>query len=340
MPKNVHLTSAEIGSLWTAYMNDSMSACILRFMLKHISDADIKPIVQYAYDLTSDHLKQLRTIFEDESYAFPNGFGEQDVDMNAPWLFTDTLCISFMRHMGKVGMLSYSGFVSLSDRDDIRTYFSQALTEANKLYNQASKIELEKGIAGRHPFIEVPKSSDYIDSKAYMSGFNPFSDQRPLNAVEISHLYMNVLTNSIGMKLCIAFAQTSPRKEVQDFMLRGKDVSKKHTKIFTDKLLEDEIEVSSIPDVGVSDSTTPTFSDKLMMFNMSLLISSGVGNYATAAAASQRSDIATDYERLSLENAKLAKSGADIMIKHQWLEQPPGAKDREKLAKNKDGSEI
>ncbi|QDI92280.1 DUF3231 family protein [Salicibibacter halophilus] len=338
MENNVHLTSAEIASLWTAYMNDSMSANILRFMLNHILDQDIKPVVQSAYDIASNHLNQLRSIFEDESYSVPNGFGEQDVDMNAPWLFTDTFCISYIRHMGKVGMLSYSGFVSMSDREDIRTYFSHALTETNNLYNQASKIELEKGIAGRHPYIEVPKSIDYVDSKTYMSSFNPFSDQRPLNAIEISHLYMNVLSNSIGMKLCIAFAQISPRKEVQDFMLRGKDISKKHAKIFTDKLLEDEIEVSNIPDVGVSDSTTPTFSDKLMMFHMSLLISSGVGNYATGAATSQRSDIAIDYERLSFENAKLSKSGADIMIKHHWLEQPPGVKDREKLAKDKDKS--
>ncbi|QQK74885.1 DUF3231 family protein [Salicibibacter cibarius] len=335
MKNNAHLTSAEIASLWTAYMNDSMAACILRFMLKHISDSDIKPVIQYAYDIASEHLTQLRSIFENESFAVPNGFGEQDVDMDAPWLFTDTFCISCMRHMGKVGMLSYSGFVSVSDREDIRTYFSQALSETNNLYNQASDIELAKGIAGKHPYIEVPKSIDYVDSKGYLSGLNPFNDERPLNAIEISHLYMNVLTNSIGMKLCIAFAQSSTHKEVQDFMLRGKDISKKHMKIFTDKLLEDEIEASHLPDVGVSDSTTPTFSDKLMMFLMSLLISSGVGNYATAAAASQRSDLVTDYERLSLENAKFAKSGADIMIKHQWLEQPPGTKDRDKLAKNK-----
>ncbi|SFM13594.1 Protein of unknown function [Gracilibacillus orientalis] len=91
-----------------------------------------------------------------------------------------------------------------------------------------------------------------------------------------------------------------------------------------------------MPDFGVSDSTTQTFSDKLMMFHMSLIVSAGVGNYATAAAASQRSDLMVDYERLSLEVSRLAKSGADIMIKNNWFEQPPGTKDREKLARNKE----
>lgn len=139
----------------------------------------------------------------------------------------------------------------------------------------------------------------------------------------------------MGIKLCLAFAQTSPSKDVQDFMLRGKEISQKHIKIFVDTLLEDNIEAPRVPDVSVSDSITSTFSDKLMMFHMSLISASGIGNYATAAAASQRSDLAINYERLSLEIAKLAKSGADIMIQHNWLEQPPGTTDREKLARSK-----
>jgi len=39
-----------------------------------------------------------------------------------------------------------------------------------------------------------------------------------------------------------------------------------------------------------------------------------------------------------MDVSRLAKSGADIMIKHNWLEQPPGIKDREKLARNKQSS--
>ncbi|KRG15235.1 hypothetical protein ACA30_08775 [Virgibacillus soli] len=335
MNKKIHLTSGEIASLWTGYMNDSMSKCILSFMLKYIEDPDIKPVVQYAYDISSNHLEQLVTIFENEQYAIPNGFSEQDVNTSAPWLFTDLFCLTYVNHMAKVGMLAYSGFVSMSYREDICHYFSQGLSEINHLYTESLKIALSKGVSARHPYIEVPKETDYVDSKRYLSGLNPFSGKRSLNSVEISHLYMNILTNSMGIKLCLAFAQTSPSKDVQDFMLRGKEISQKHIKIFVDTLLEDNIEAPRVPEVSVSDSITSTFSDKLMMFHMSLISASGIGNYATAAAASQRSDLAINYERLSLEIAKLAKSGADIMIQHNWLEQPPGTTDREKLARSK-----
>ncbi|QKY68563.1 DUF3231 family protein [Lentibacillus sp. CBA3610] len=332
--ENIRLTSSEIGSLWTGYMNDSMSTCILGFMLKHIQDADIKPVVQHAYDISANHIEQLTYMFENEQYAIPRGFTEQDVNMNAPWLFSDTFCLMYVNHMAKAGMLIYGGFVSMSYREDVCNYFVQALNETSNLYQQSLKIGLSKGIIARHPYIEVPKETDYVDSKKYLSGLNPFSNKRPLNAVEISHLYQNVLTNSTGMHLCIAFAQTSPSKDVQNYMLRGRDISKKHLKIFTDALLKDDVETAQ-SNVSVSGSITQTFSDKLMMFHMNLLISSGMGNYSTAASASQRSDLMINYERLSFEISRLAKSGADIMIKHNWLEQPPGVKDPKKLAKNK-----
>ncbi|OZU89424.1 hypothetical protein CIL03_06850 [Virgibacillus indicus] len=334
--KKIKLTSAEIASLWTGYMNDSMTKCVLEFMLKHIEDPDIKPVIQYTYDITTDHLSQLLAIFEQDNYAVPNGFTEQDVNMNAPWLYSDVFCLSYVNHMAKVGMISYSGFVSMSTREDIRNYFTEALSKTASLFNRSLEIALLKGINARHPHIEVPKETDYVDNKKYLSGINPFNEKRPLNAVEISYLYQNIATNSVGIKLCLSFAQSSQKKEVQEFMLRGKEVSKKHIKIFVDTLLNDEIEAPHVPDVGVSSSTTQTFSDKLMMFHMSLIMTAGIGNYATAAAASQRSDLMVNYERLSLEVSRLAKSGADIMITNNWLEQPPGIEDREKLARKKE----
>ncbi|UJL46173.1 DUF3231 family protein [Virgibacillus sp. NKC19-16] len=333
--QKTNLTSSEIASLWTGYMNDTMSKYVLGYMLQHIEDPDIKAVVQYSYDMSSNHIEQIISIFENEQFAIPYGFTEKDVNMNAPWLFSDILCLTYVNHMAKVGMLTYSSFVSMSYREDVCNYFSQGLNDSNNLYKQSLETALSKGISPRHPYIEVPKETDYVDSKKYLSGLNPFSDKRPLSAVEITHLYQNVLTNSIGMKLCIAFAQTSPSKDVQDYMLRARDISKKHIKIFTDTLLKDDMETPQIVDVTISDSITKTFSDKLIMFHTNLMIAAGVGNYSTAASASQRSDLMVNYERLSLEVSKLAKSGADIMIKHEWLEQPPGIKDRKKLAKNK-----
>lgn len=336
--KKIRLTSSEIASIWTTYMNNSLSTCILRFMLKHIQDAEIKHVIQFSYDIANSRLKQISTILNEEQSSIPAGFTEHDVNMDAPWLFTDAFCLTYVNHMARIGMVTYSGFVGMSFRKDICEFFSESLTKTNQLYKESLDIAVSKGVNARAPYIVVPKEIDFIDSKKYMSGFSLSNNKRPLNAIEISYLYMNIMTNAMGVKLCLAFAQTSSSKEVQSFMLRATEISKKHIKIFVDNLLKDEIEAPQVPDHAVSNSTTKTFSDKLMMFHMSLIIAAGTGNYATAGAASQRSDLAVNYERLSLEVARLAKSGVDIMIKNKWLEQPPGIKDREKLAKKKEKS--
>ncbi|GAA0331567.1 hypothetical protein GCM10008967_22710 [Bacillus carboniphilus] len=333
--EKIHLTAAEIGCLWTTYLNDTMSKCILSHMFIHIQDPDVKPIIEFAHKIVCEHIDFLKTVFEKEQYALPTGFSDQDVQHDAPWLFSDTFCLTYVNQMAKVGMLSYSGFLAMSARDDLRTYFTTCLSETSTLYNRSTEIALNKGVFARHPYMEVPKQVDFIDDKNYFSGLNPFGNKRPLNAIEISHLYMNILTNMIGIKLCLGFAQTSPTKEIQQYMIRGRDISNKHVKIFTETLLTNNIEAPQLPDLSVSSSTTQTFSDKLLMFHMSFLSAAGMGNYATAAAASQRSDLGVNYERLSLEIGQYAKSGADIMIKHNWLEQPPGTIDREELAKNK-----
>jgi len=333
--QNINLTSSEIGSLWTGYMQDSLSKQLLAFMMQYIVDPDIKSVVQHSYNLSSTHLETLESIFEAEQYAVPNGFTEHDVNMNAPWLFTDLFCLTYVNHMARIGMPSHSEMAAVSYRKDIRNYFLQCLSEVSNLYDQSLEISLVKGVSPRHPYMEVPKETDYIDSKKYMSGLNPFSEKRPLNAIEISHLYFSVISHTIGTKLCLAFAQTSSSKEIQDFMLRAKEITQKHRKLFEDNLLEDNIEKPNLPDINISDSTTQTFSDKAMMFQASLLAATGMGSYGMAAAASQRSDLAMNYSRLSMEISRLAKSGADIMIKHNWLEQPPGVKDKEKLARNK-----
>ena len=106
--------------------------------------------------------------------------------------------------------------------------------------------------------------------------------------------------------------------------------------MFAKVLIDNDIQPPISSEVAITDSTTPPFSDKLTMFHMALLSALGLGNYATSAAASQRSDLALNYERLSLEIGQYAKDGADIMIQNGWLEQPPGTLDKEKLTNKKE----
>ncbi|MGG3662499.1 DUF3231 family protein [Bacillus gobiensis] len=206
----------------------------------------------------------------------------------------------------------------------------------SELFERSSKISLSKGVFTRAPYIAYPTKTDYVDTKKYLSGFTLFSEQRPLNAIEISHLFLNIQTNLIGSKLATSFAQGTSRENIRKWMLRGRDILQKHIQVFTKALINNDIHAPFPSDVSITDSTTPPFSDKLTMFHMSFMSTAGTGNYATAAAASQRSDLILNYNRLSLEIAQYAKDGADIVISNAWLEQPPSTKDKEQLTKKKD----
>ena len=61
------------------------------------------------------------------------------------------------------------------------------------------------------------------------------------------------------------------------------------------------------------------------------MIAAGVGNYGMAMAASPRRDLGMRYASLIPEISLYAEDGANIMINHGWLEEPPQADDRDQL---------
>ncbi|WP_433956839.1 DUF3231 family protein [Cytobacillus horneckiae] len=335
----IDLTSSEIASLWTSYNNNSMSIQILSYLLSTVEDADIKTMIEIGHSISDHHLEQIEAILQAEKIPVPTGFSASDVNLNAPRLYTDHFMLNYVNHMSKAGMLGYSGFLSLSAREDIRKFFKDTLIKTSELFDESAALLLQKGLYVRAPFIDYPKQKDFVDSKSYFKGLNPFSNKRPLNAVEISHLHLNFQNNIVGIKLATSFAQSSPRKEVQKLLLRGKEISEKHVKVFSDTLIKNNIQSPVNADSSITNSTAQVFSDKLVMFHMGMLTAAGTGNYATAAAASQRNDLILNYERLSLEIAQYAKDIANLMIDNEWLEQPPGTMDKEQLIYQKKQNE-
>ena len=53
-------------------------------------------------------------------------------------------------------------------------------------------------------------------------------------------------------KLAISFAQTSARENVQNWMLRGRDISTKHTQVFTKVLLDNDIQSPITSDIAIT----------------------------------------------------------------------------------------
>jgi hypothetical protein len=77
------LTSAEISMLWSTYIGDTMAICVLNHFSKTCEDLDIEPIIDLALTSAHSHIIQITDIFLKEGIPLPNGFGEQDVNLQA-----------------------------------------------------------------------------------------------------------------------------------------------------------------------------------------------------------------------------------------------------------------
>ncbi|MFB3162595.1 DUF3231 family protein [Neobacillus sp. 179-J 1A1 HS] len=329
---HIKLTAAELSYLWTSYLADSMSVCVLKYFLVHIVDKEIKALITYALELSQKHVEFIREIFTKEKIQIPQGFTEQDVNFLAKRLFSDIFYLRYIRNMSKGGLVTYGRVLQNVYRQDIRSFYGECLTDTLELDSKAAMILLEKGLAMRPPVIPYPKKLEFVHKQSFI--LEGLGRREALTGTEVTNLYANVLTNRLGVAIAMAFSQVAKSNKVRKYFIRGKDVSLKHIKVLSSYLEMDSLSIPMGFEQEVTDSTESPFSDKLMMFHFNLMIYAGVGNYGIAISESQRTDLVVDYSRFNIEVLKLSEDGANLMIQNEWLEQPPLAANRRDLAKH------
>lgn len=328
---NIRLTSAEISQLWPSYLNDSFSICFLKYFLNNVDDAQIRTVLEYALQLSQSHIPKLTAIFNKENFPIPYGFIEgEDIDINAPRLFSDSYYLRFLLRQSNIGLNAYSMAVALSVRSDVNSYYTECLTEIAKLHTMTTEVLLSKGLYIRSPYFPIPKNVEFVKEKSFLAGF--FGDVRPLSALEITNLYSNIQRNALGTVTLIGFSQVAKDAKVKEYLIRGRDIAKKHVEVFSQKLSKDNLPVPMAWDTDITESTTFTFSDKIMMFEVTSLNAIGMAFYGVSLSTSPRRDLGLEYSRLMAEVGQYASDGAKIMIDNGWLEQPPLASDRDELA--------
>ncbi|MBO1514099.1 DUF3231 family protein [Metabacillus bambusae] len=330
--KKVRLTSGELSQLWIQFMNDSASICLLSYFLNKVEDAEIKPIIEYSLKLSNDHVNKITSIFTEENSAIPHGFKiDEDVELNAPRLFSDSYVLYFIHKMAKIGLTAYSMSLSVAVRSDITSYYKECMTESMDLYEKSKDVLLEKGLYTRSPYISYPKNVGYVKKQGFMLDF--IGDKRPLTALEITNLYSNIQRNALGIATLIGFCQVATSKDVTNFITKGIEIAKKHIEECALKLKESNIPAPLTWDSEVTDSTEYTLSEKIIMFYTAALIAMSIGYYGFSVTSSPRVDLERMYNSFISDIQRFAEDGANIMIKNSWLEEPPSSVDRDELAR-------
>lgn len=326
---NIRFTAAEMATLWTQYLNDSLTVCMNQYFLEKAEDEEVIPIIEWALESSNQNISLMKELFQKGNFPIPIGFTEQDVNLNAPKLFSDTFVLMYLRQMSILGMAASGAALGLVTRQDIVTFQKQVLKKAVGLQDLTRDLMLKQGTYVRPPYISTPDKAVFVERQHFLAGF--FGKRRAITSVEISHLFLNIQTNTIGKALITGFAQTTRNDDVRQFLLRGVQLSQKYVDIFSNFLIKEDLPAPMSWDAEIFDTTTSIFSDKLIMFHISAMITAGIGNFGMAMAASPRRDLSSKYAMLIPEIALYAEEGGNIMIKNRWLEEPPQADDREDL---------
>jgi hypothetical protein len=329
MEHNPKLVSSEVAALWAAYMQNSMSYCIIQHFQNVNEDQDSKNILQTALMDCDFVVTEVKRIFEMENHAVPIGFTQEDVNLKAGRIYSDLFTLRYIKYMAAAGTAAAAALLEVLARKDVRDLFSIVSQRFMQLYNNTCDMLLQKGAFIRSPTIPPMERAEYLQDESFLSGL--VGKHRPLTVVELAHISKNTETNSIGRTFVTGFSQVAQLPEVRKYMERGVEIAAKHETVFREILIEDGVPLPSSWDSTISQSIDPPFSDKLMMFHSNSLTAISVAGYGAAIGASLRKDLGGHYTRLVAEILHYANDGVKLMIKNRWLEQPPQNVDREAL---------
>ncbi|WP_150909163.1 DUF3231 family protein (plasmid) [Niallia taxi] len=330
--REVPITSSELANLWMTYQEKTMLLRILEHFIEH-ADVEAKQLLQMHYDSTIKAVDLITEIFKEEGAAIPIGFTANDLNKGVPKLFDFLYDIMYLHMMTKVEMSLFSLFCGISYREDINNLFINLTAESQAMNNQVTQYLLKKGVLVRPPFVSMPKEVHFVQENQYRNGFGLFGEKRSLNTIEVSLIHHAIETNLAGMQLMIGFAQVAENKAVQEYLVKGMKLSKKIEVDLGEFLRHSYIEPPATHAGKATDSKVAPFSDKLMMYNTSLLTSFGLGTNALGGAFSLRNDLPTKMSLLAKDIYTFAQEGGKIMIKNGWMEEPPQMEDRNKLTK-------
>ncbi|MDR4949718.1 DUF3231 family protein [Neobacillus cucumis] len=324
-----NLTSAEMGKLWATYMGNSMAECLLRYYLQHVDDPDIKALLENALKLTKEFMEITKEIFEKENFPIPKGFGEEDVNLGAPRLFQDEFYVHYLKYAAKAGMSIYSVGIPLVYRKDVKDFFRYCMDSTMDLIDQIKEILMSKGLIIKPPIIPVPNKVEFIHQD-FLNGF--FGHVRPLQALEIAHFYDNIENNVTSKALIMAFAQVAKDDKIRKLFEKGKELTTTSVENYMQMLHNENLPSPPFIDDLVTTSTFAPFSDKLMLFHKMDMFSMKIRSFGNSIAVNGRHDVGLTYTKSFMNISLFVEDAAKIMVEKGWMEKPPMAVEREKLA--------
>ncbi|HYE11419.1 MAG TPA: DUF3231 family protein [Patescibacteria group bacterium] len=144
--ETTELTAAELGHLFTTYITNTMAKCGLTYFIQTTNDTDIKSMTETSLTAASDMVDKVKDIYQKVNHPIPQGFTDEDVNLKAAKLFSDTFVLNYLRFNQQYALFTYSTALMQSTRADVRTFFSYCVDISRELYNKTQDMLLSKGL--------------------------------------------------------------------------------------------------------------------------------------------------------------------------------------------------
>ena len=325
-------TASEIAPLWSSYLAECMSVSFLKHYVAKSKDPDIHAVLQRALEVSNLRIQAMENIFNSINHPIPEAYGEKDVDVNTKQLFSESFTLAYTRLMHKFTMMYYSYELSLSSRSDFRSYFNECIDTSQEIHQKATEILQAKGLLLKAPIIQIPDRVDFVHNKYYF-GALLFGENRPLNAIEISHIHSIMETKQLLRVLNIGYGQTVKSDKIKNFISQEIQLADKQLSKLGSLLTNENLPVPTSIGDYITNSTESSQSDKLILSHVTVVIGYIVSEFGMALTNTTRKDLAVTYSKFLAEVITMAKDGAELMIESGWLEKVPETTDRQKLIK-------
>jgi hypothetical protein len=237
--------------------------------------------------------------------------------------------VHYLKYAAKAGMSIYSIAIPLVYRKDVKEFFRYCMDCTMDLIDQIKEILMSKGLIIKPPIIPVPNKVEFIHQD-FLNGF--FGHVRPLQALEIAHFYDNIENNVTSKALIMAFAQVAKDDKVRKLFERGKELTAVSVENYMQMLHNENLPSPSFLDDLVTTSTFAPFSDKLMLFHKMDMFSMKIRAFGNSVAVNGRHDVGMIYTKSFMKISLFVEDAAKLMVEKGWMEKPPMAAEREKLA--------
>jgi len=303
---------------------------MLPYFVEKCKDPDIRSVLVHVLNVSTQHVNSMTELFNKANFPIPHGFTDEDFDINAKQLFSDSYMLIYTRFIAKYGLSNSQLAFTISTRPDICGFFEGCLNDFIEIHKRANEVLLAKGLLDRTPNIPTPDRVEYVhDVQSFYKGL--IGQKRPLNALEIGHISLIASSKSIQNALILGFSQVAKSKKIKDYLSRGKQITDKQLEVLSSLFKDQDLPIPMTYQSQVTDSTESPYSYKLILFHLSVFIAHSIVEFGFATANCARLDLIVTFARLIGELTDYVKDGIDLSIENGWLEMIPESANRKEL---------